>query len=70
MEEYIVIILLTFFGFALLAFMLLAPVYVFLRRERKLGDQYTEEILGSTLRGPAASSNGSPHPEQPDEKAE
>ena len=61
MDEYLDVILLTFFGFLFLAFILLAPVYVFLRRERKLGDQWTREILGGKLRGPAASGNGTPH---------
>ena len=70
MEEYLDIILLTFFGFLFLAFILLAPVYVFLRRERRRGDQLTQDLTGGKLRGPSASSNGAPRPEHPEESAE
>lgn len=70
MLEYLDVILLTFFGFLLLAFILLAPVYVFLRRERRRGDQLTQDLIGSKLRGPSAASNGAPHPDEPEEKAD
>lgn len=45
MSEYTAIILLALFGFIALAFVLLFPVYVFLKREEKASEQWTEEAL-------------------------
>jgi hypothetical protein len=59
-DDYTVIILLTLIGFFALAFLLLAPVYLFLKREQKLGEQWTREIRKRRMREQPASPNGTP----------
>lgn len=49
MEPYYPIILLALFGFILLAFLLLAPVYFFLDREEKASRHWTEEAIARRL---------------------
>lgn len=60
------IIVLTTVGFCLLAFLLLAPVYFFLKRERKAGEEWTDAIQQHRLREKTRSPNGSsvPPPEE------
>lgn len=43
MSDYTLIILATFFGFMLLAAILLVPVYRFLKREESLSEGWTRE---------------------------
>ena len=63
------IIVLTTVGFCLLAFLLLAPVYLFLKRERKAGEEWTDAIQQHRLREETRSSNGSSAPPPPEEGA-
>lgn len=63
MDEYTVVVLLTLFGFLALAFVLLAPVYFFLKREEKLGDEWTEAARTHRLREPRKASNGAGVPD-------
>ena len=60
-DNYTVIILLTLVGFFALAFLLLAPVYLFLKREQKLGEQWTREIRKRRMREHPSPTNGAPH---------
>ena len=62
MDEYTVVVLLTLFGFLALAFVLLAPVYLFLKREEKLGDEWTEAARTHRLRAPRKAHNGADRP--------
>jgi len=55
-----VIIAATFFGFITLAFVLLFPVYRFLRRQEKMADDWTPEALAKRRGG-----DGSPADEHP-----
>jgi hypothetical protein len=64
MTAYITAIVLSFFGFVLLAALLLVPVYRFLRREETLSRQWTPEALARRMRE-TASSNGTDPPEHP-----
>ncbi len=45
MDGYTLIILVTLVAFILLAILLLTPVYMFLDREEKLSQQWTEEAV-------------------------
>ncbi|TDI77597.1 MAG: hypothetical protein E2O84_00710 [Bacteroidetes bacterium] len=45
MDEYTVVILVSLVGFALLAAILLVPVYRFLKKEEKISEQWTVEAL-------------------------
>lgn len=58
MDGYTTVILLTLFGFLLLAFILLAPVYVFLNREREASKKWTPEELAKQLRETPPKKNG------------
>lgn len=64
MTAYITAIVLSFFGFVLLAALLLVPVYRFLRREETLSRQWTPEALARRMRE-TTSSNGIDSPEHP-----
>jgi hypothetical protein len=59
------IVALTTVGFCLLAFMLLAAVYLFLKRERKAGEEWTDAVQQQKLREDTRSSNGSSAPHRP-----
>lgn len=50
MDEYTPFILATFFGFILLAYLLLAPVYRFLHREEEASKKWTRETLAKRYR--------------------
>jgi membrane protein implicated in regulation of membrane protease activity len=52
------VILITFVAFVALAYVLLAPVYRFLKREEKVSAQWTQETLEKERRK-AAQTNGS-----------
>lgn len=45
MDQYYVVIALTFVGFVALAAILLVPVYLFLKREEEVASQWTEETI-------------------------
>lgn len=45
MDVYTIIILVTLVSFIALAVLLLAPVYIFLDREEKLSQQWTDETV-------------------------
>ena len=68
MAEYIPIILLAAFGFFALAFILLAPVYRFLKREEKAGEEWTRSLRRGEASTGLPSTNGTtpsddePHP--------
>lgn len=47
MNEYNGVILLVLVGFAALAALLLAPVYLFLKREEKVAESWTEDPYAS-----------------------
>ncbi len=51
MLTYGVVILVTLFGFAAIAFALLAPVYFFLDREEEASKRWTEEALAERMAG-------------------
>lgn len=57
------IIAVTFFGFIALAFVLLYPVYRFLRRQERMADDWTPDALARRQRD--ASGDGAPTPEPP-----
>lgn len=69
MAEYIPIILITFFGFCALAYLLLAPVYRFLKREEKAGDEWTRAVHSEQLHHGSSAANGAPVPD-PDAERE
>ncbi len=62
------IIVLTILGFCALAFLLLAPVYLFLKREQQAGEKWTRQILGTPAGKDAHTGNGSPQPDAADEE--
>lgn len=62
MDYYTVVILLTLVGFLALAFVLLAPVYRFLKRQERLGEEWTEAIDAHRQGRPPASANGAEPP--------
>lgn len=43
-SDYVVVILVTFFGFVALAALLLVPVWRFLTREEKVAEEWTEDV--------------------------
>lgn len=49
MSPYFPIIVATFFGFIILAFVLLVPVYRFLKREEEVSKYWTEEALAERM---------------------
>ena len=49
MSSYDAIILAALFGFFLLAYVLLAPVYRFLKREEQISKQWTPEALAERM---------------------
>ena len=51
MLTYGIVILVTFLGFVLIAFALLAPVYFFLEREEQASKRWTEEALAKRMVG-------------------
>ena len=50
MSNYDIVILVVLVGFIALAFILLAPVYLFLKREEKVSERWTPETLASRMR--------------------
>lgn len=63
------IILATLVGFCTLAFLLLAPIYLFLNREEEASKKWTKQELARRLREREPSSNG--HDQKPaDEEGE
>ena len=56
----------TFFGFLALAFVLLYPVYRFMRRQERLADDWTPDAVARRQRA-MASGDGAPSAEPPDE---
>ena len=62
MDLYLVAILLSFVGFALLAALLLVPVYRFLKREEKVSQQWTKEELARRQKQQPPSPNGTTVP--------
>lgn len=59
-SEYYLLIALTFFGFIALAFILLFPVYRFLRREEKVSEEWTDEAIARRQRRERPSGDGAP----------
>lgn len=59
MDSYDLLILATLIGFFALAYMLLAPVYKFLEREKQASKEWTPERIAEKLRKRRASTNGS-----------
>lgn len=45
MDQYYVVIALTFVGFVALAAILLVPVYLFLKREEEVASRWTDESI-------------------------
>ena len=50
MDIYTWVILLTLVGFSALAAVLLVPVYLFVRREEQISEQWTPEALARTAK--------------------
>jgi len=65
MDLYTIVILLTFFGFVALAAALLVPVYLFLKREERVSNNWTPEQLARRQQGRRPPANGSPDSEHP-----
>ncbi len=59
MDETTLIILLGGLGFALLAFVLLTPVFLFLKKEERLSREWTDEALAERHREVPPSATGS-----------
>ena len=64
----ILLIAMALFGFFLLAAILLVPAYLFLRREKKVSEQWTPEALARRARETPPSPNGSHAPNTADEE--
>lgn len=45
MDKYTIVIIVTIVGFAILASILLVPVYRFLKKEEKISEEWTQEAL-------------------------
>lgn len=58
MDIYTVVIVATLVGFFLLAFLLLAPVYRFLKREEQASKHWTKESLARRHRESQPGANG------------
>ncbi|WP_456425204.1 hypothetical protein [Rhodocaloribacter sp.] len=58
MDEYFVVIVLTFVGFVALAAILLVPVYLFLKREERASQSWTREELARRYREQPPAANG------------
>lgn len=56
---HLTVILLTLFGFLLVAYILLAPVYRFLKREEEASRHWTKEALAKRMQEQPPGSNGS-----------
>ncbi len=52
----------TFIGFVALAFLLLFPVYRFLRRQESMSDDWTAEAIARRQRQAQAGTDGAPNP--------
>lgn len=61
MDQYTAVILIALFGFLLVAVLLLAPVYFFLKREERASARWTPDELAARAREHPGS-NGSPTP--------
>jgi hypothetical protein len=61
MEPYYPFILAALFGFILLAFLLLTPVYLFLDREEKASRHWTEEALARRLESKSGGGRADDH---------
>lgn len=68
MSGYAVLILATLVGFFVLAYVLLAPVYKFLERERQASKEWTPERIAERLRERRASTNGAEGEEEEEER--
>lgn len=55
---HLTVILLTLFGFLLVAYLLLAPVYRFLKREEEASRHWTKEALAKRLQEQPPKANG------------
>ena len=64
----ILIIIMALVGFFLLAAILLVPVYLFLKREKKASEQWTPEAVARRLRETPPSANGASHHDPAGEK--
>ncbi len=58
MDEYFVVIVVTFVGFVALAAVLLVPVYLFLKREERASQSWTREELARRYREQPPPANG------------
>ncbi|HEX7070499.1 MAG TPA: hypothetical protein VF190_06825 [Rhodothermales bacterium] len=65
MSGYDAVILATLAGFILLAYVLLAPVYRFLKREERLSKDWTPEKLAARSRETKPSGDGAPREGDP-----
>lgn len=75
MSGYAPLILATLVGFFVLAYVLLAPVYKFLERERQASKEWTPERIAERLQERRASTNGAEEAtdeekEEPDDEPE
>ena len=57
----ILIMIMALVGFFLLAAILLVPVYLFLKREKKASEQWTPEAVARRIRESPPSTNGASH---------
>lgn len=67
MSIYDVVILVALFGFIALAFVLLAPVYLFLKREEKISEGWTPETLAARTRDAAGENGAHDSEDKPEE---
>ncbi len=64
----ILIMIMALVGFFLLAAILLVPVYLFLKKEKKVSEQWTPEAVARRIRETPPSPNGASHHNPADEK--
>ena len=64
----ILIMIIALVGFFLLAAILLVPVYLFLKREKKASEQWTPEAVARRIRETSPSPNGASQHDPPGEK--
>lgn len=70
MDELDFIVVLSFFGFLIAAYVLLAPVYFFLKREEQASRYWTEDELARRLRDAAGPAHADAHAEDTEQTEE
>ena len=61
-----VVIAVTFFGFIGLAFVLLYPVYRFMRRQERIADDWTPDAVARRTRAPGGDGAATTGPDEPE----